>query len=169
MTRPAPRYPALLEINTRVWLRRLSREAGSPVTLASVDDAVLDDIARLGFDWIWLLSVWRTGAAGRAVSRDTPASVTGCSGGDLKREVPIADARSAAPPAQGCPHPGRQGILYRLAAVKQLYATATPVSAASYRGLTAQKPSGMLGSPRTLLAIQATLHWAIHRIERWLL
>lgn len=73
MTRPAPRYPALLEINTRVWLRRLSREAGSPVTLASVDDAVLDDIARLGFDWIWLLSVWRTGAAGRAVSRGTPA------------------------------------------------------------------------------------------------
>ena len=73
MTRPAPRYPSLLEINTRVWLRRLSREAGRPVTLADVDDAMLDDIARRGFDWVWLLSVWRTGAAGRAVSRDNPA------------------------------------------------------------------------------------------------
>ena len=73
MTRPAPRYPALLEINTRVWLRRLSREAGRPVTLADVDDAVLDDIARRGFDWVWLLGVWRTGAASRAVSRNNPA------------------------------------------------------------------------------------------------
>jgi hypothetical protein len=73
MTRPAPRYPALLEINTRVWLRRLSREAGRPVSLADVDDSTLDDIARRGFDWVWLLSVWRTGAASRAVSRSNPA------------------------------------------------------------------------------------------------
>ena len=73
MTRAAPRYPSLLEINTRVWLRRLSQEAGRPVTLAGVDDAVLDDIAGRGFDWIWLLGVWRTGAASRAVSRSNPA------------------------------------------------------------------------------------------------
>ena len=72
MTRPVPRYPSLLEINTRVWLRRLSQEAGRPVALANVDDALLDDIARRGFDWVWLLSVWRTGPAGRAVSRDNP-------------------------------------------------------------------------------------------------
>jgi hypothetical protein len=52
MTRPAPRYLSLLEINTRVWLRRLSREAGRPITLADVDYATLDDIARRGFDWI---------------------------------------------------------------------------------------------------------------------
>ena len=70
---PQPRYPSLFEINTRVWLRRLSREAGKPVTLADIDDATLDDIARRGFDWIWLLSVWRTGAASRAVSRTNPA------------------------------------------------------------------------------------------------
>jgi glycosidase len=56
-----------------VWLRRLAQEAGKPVTLADVDDVVLDDIARRGFDWIWLLSVWRTGAASRAVSRGNPA------------------------------------------------------------------------------------------------
>jgi glycosidase len=70
---PQPRYPSLFEINTKVWLRRLSREAGKPVTLADIDDATLDDIARRGFDWIWLLSVWRTGAASRAVSRRNPA------------------------------------------------------------------------------------------------
>jgi glycosidase len=67
------RYPSLYEINTRVWLCRLSQEAGQPVTLADVDDATLDDLARRGFDWIWLLSVWQTGAASRAVSRGTLA------------------------------------------------------------------------------------------------
>jgi len=64
-----PRYPALFQINTRVWLERLSREAGRRITLAEIDDAMLDGFAEQGFDWIWLLSVWQTGAAGRAVSR----------------------------------------------------------------------------------------------------
>jgi hypothetical protein len=26
----------------------------------------------MGFDWIWLLSVWQTGAAGQAISRSNP-------------------------------------------------------------------------------------------------
>ncbi len=64
-----PRYPSLFEINTRVWLRRLSLEASKPATLANVDDTILDDLARRGVHWIWLLSVWRTGVASRAVSR----------------------------------------------------------------------------------------------------
>src|SRR4029078_7627994 len=67
------RYPSLYEINTRVWLCRLSQEAGRLITLADVDAAILDDLARRGFDWIWLLGVWRTGTASRAVSRGTPA------------------------------------------------------------------------------------------------
>jgi hypothetical protein len=66
------RYPSLFQINTRVWLERLSREAGRRLTLANIDEAMLDDFAEEGFDWIWLLSVWRTGAAGRAVSRANP-------------------------------------------------------------------------------------------------
>ncbi len=68
-----PRYPSLFEINTRAWLYRLSQESGRRVTLADIDDATLDDLARRGFDWIWLLSVWRTGPASRAVSRGNPA------------------------------------------------------------------------------------------------
>ena len=67
-----PRYPSLFQINTRVWLQRLSREAGKPVTLADIDEATIDGFAEQGFDWIWLLSVWQTGAAGRAVSRSNP-------------------------------------------------------------------------------------------------
>lgn len=68
-----PRYPSLLEINTRVWLRNLSRMAGRPMTLVEIDDATLDALADGGFDWIWLMGVWRTGAASRAVSRSRAA------------------------------------------------------------------------------------------------
>src|SRR6202047_5657175 len=66
------RYPTLFQINTRVWLQRLSRETGKRVTLADIDDATLDGFAEQGFDWLWLLSVWQIGAAGRAVSRSNP-------------------------------------------------------------------------------------------------
>jgi len=67
-----PGYPLLFQINTRVWLRRLSREAGRRITLADIDDATLDGFAEKGFDWIWLLRVWQLGAAGRAVPRGNP-------------------------------------------------------------------------------------------------
>ena len=48
-----PRYPSLFQINTRVWLERLSREAGKPITLADIDDTTIDGFAEQGFDWIW--------------------------------------------------------------------------------------------------------------------
>ena len=67
-----PRYPSLFQINTRVWLQHLSHEASKRVTLADIDDTTIDGFAEQGFDWIWLLSVWQIGAAGRAVSRGNP-------------------------------------------------------------------------------------------------
>jgi hypothetical protein len=63
------RYPSLYQVNTRVYLTELSHRLGRPATLDDVPDAVLDEWVALGFDWIWLLSVWQTGLAGRQVSR----------------------------------------------------------------------------------------------------
>src|ERR1700733_9392280 len=63
-------YPSLFQINTRVWLRRLVKERGKRMTLVDVDDAIVDRFAQQGFDWIYLLSVWQTGPAGRLVSRN---------------------------------------------------------------------------------------------------
>jgi len=40
--------------------------------LADIDDATLDGSVERGFDCVWLLSVWQTGAAGRSVSRGNP-------------------------------------------------------------------------------------------------
>jgi glycosidase len=67
-----PRYPSLYQINTRVWLTELARGLGRPATLDDIPDAALDHLAELGFDWIWMLSVWQTGLAGQQVSRSNP-------------------------------------------------------------------------------------------------
>jgi len=65
-------YPALYQINTRVWLTQLSRELGRPANLDDLPDAELDRLAAMGFDWIWFLSVWQTGLAGQRISRQNP-------------------------------------------------------------------------------------------------
>lgn len=65
----SPRYPSLYQINTRVWLTELSRTLGRRATLDDIPDASLDEFTQQGFDWIWLLSVWQTGAAAQAISR----------------------------------------------------------------------------------------------------
>lgn len=66
------RYPSLYQINTRVWLNRWSRQIGRLATLDDIPDADLDRLEHWGIDWIWLLSVWQTGPAGREVSRHHP-------------------------------------------------------------------------------------------------
>jgi glycosidase len=67
--RSSPAHPSLYQINTRVWLTRLSESLGRPATLDDVPDAELDLLAERGFDWVWFLSVWQTGPAAQQVSR----------------------------------------------------------------------------------------------------
>ena len=62
------KYPSLYQINTRVWMTELSLTLGQETTLDDIPDNDLDRLADLGFNWIWLLSVWRTGKTGRKVS-----------------------------------------------------------------------------------------------------
>jgi Alpha amylase, catalytic domain len=67
-----PRYPLLYQINTRVWLTDLSRNLRRTATLDDIPDAELDRVAGMGFDWVWLLSVWQTGPAAQRISRTNP-------------------------------------------------------------------------------------------------
>jgi RimJ/RimL family protein N-acetyltransferase len=69
MRMAGPRYASLYQINTRVRLGELSRALGRPATLDDIGDAEIDRLAALGFDWIWLLSVWQTGPAAQRISR----------------------------------------------------------------------------------------------------
>ncbi len=65
---PLPLYPSLYQINTRIILGEIGRRA----TLDDIPDAMLDRIAKQGFDMVWMLGVWQTGEAGRQISRTNP-------------------------------------------------------------------------------------------------
>jgi hypothetical protein len=60
---------SLYQLNTRVRLTELADSLGRPATLDDIPDAELDRLADFAFDWVWLLSVWRTGPAGQRISR----------------------------------------------------------------------------------------------------
>src|SRR4051794_31692428 len=64
-----PSYPALYQINTRVWLTEIAQSLGRAATLDDISDLELDRLSEMGFDWIWLLSVWKTGDAAQRISR----------------------------------------------------------------------------------------------------
>jgi glycosidase len=70
--RPARPNPLLYQVDTRVLLASLSHELGRQATMDDISDAVIDRIAADGFDWVWLLGVWQTGAAARQVSLGNP-------------------------------------------------------------------------------------------------
>ncbi len=64
--------PLLYQVNTRMLLAELAVALDRPATLDDVPDAFLDDVATRGFDWVWMLGIWQTGEAGRAVSASNP-------------------------------------------------------------------------------------------------
>ena len=66
------RYPSLYQINTWVLLRELGSTLGRPAILADIPDEFLDQVAALGFDYVWFLDLWQTGPAGRQISLSHP-------------------------------------------------------------------------------------------------
>ena len=107
--------PSLYQINTRVWLTELSRALGRPATLDDIPDDELDDFAAMGFDWVWLLSVWQTGPPGSA-SRGPTRVAAGVRGDAARtcarRTSPAPGSRS---PATRCdPALGGDAALARL-------------------------------------------------------
>ena len=65
-----PAHPILYQVNTRVLLARLGRVLGRPAGFDDIPDEALQEIVDLGFDWVWFLGVWQTGAAARSISRN---------------------------------------------------------------------------------------------------
>ena len=81
-----PVDPRVYEINTRVWLAELSRQHGRVLTLDAVPDTELSALAALGFDAVWLMGVWTSGAAPTAEAR-RPDLMT-----EWRRALPDAQA-----------------------------------------------------------------------------
>ena len=65
--------PSLFQVNTRVFLSEISRKIGRHATLDDIPDSEVEKWAKWGFDWIYMLSVWQTGEAGRKISRENPS------------------------------------------------------------------------------------------------
>jgi hypothetical protein len=67
------KHPHLLEIAAWPWLERLSREERRMVTLADVPERCWDEFAQRGFDYLFLMGVWRRSAIGRDIARTDPS------------------------------------------------------------------------------------------------
>ena len=57
-------HPVVYEVNTRVLLNDFSAMKGKRITLDKIPDELINEWASLGFDAIWLMGVWTTGAVG---------------------------------------------------------------------------------------------------------
>ncbi|MFX0085214.1 MAG: alpha-amylase family glycosyl hydrolase [Candidatus Hodarchaeota archaeon] len=49
----------LYEINTRVWLYNLEKEFDEEITILKIPDSIWWNLKEKGFDWIWLMGVWK--------------------------------------------------------------------------------------------------------------
>jgi len=67
-------HPNLYQINTWVWLQELSCRHGRRLRLTDVPDPEWDNLAALGFDFVYLMGVWRRSAVGRRISRTSGTS-----------------------------------------------------------------------------------------------
>lgn len=56
----------IYEINTWVWLSELRARFGKPITLASIPEEAIDEIALPGIDVIWMMGVWTRSPFGRS-------------------------------------------------------------------------------------------------------
>jgi hypothetical protein len=63
------RHPHLYEISAWPWLERLSRRHNRRVTLGDVPGTAWDDIAKAGFDCVYLMGAWRRSGVGRLMAR----------------------------------------------------------------------------------------------------
>ena len=62
-------FPLVYEINTRVWLRRLSDIYQKPVTLGTVPEKEFRFFTACGFNIIWLMGVWKPSLYSQAIAR----------------------------------------------------------------------------------------------------
>ena len=65
-------HPHLYEINTWVWLEELSVKYGHSLALQDVPGEEWDRLADLGFDFVYLMGVWRRSLIGRRIFRTDP-------------------------------------------------------------------------------------------------
>lgn len=61
-------FPLVYEINTRIWLQKLSIEHNRLVTLGNIPDEEFAFFTSCGFDMIWLMGVWKPSQYSKAIA-----------------------------------------------------------------------------------------------------
>ncbi len=61
-------FPLVYEINTRIWLHKLSIEHNRAVTLGNIPDEEFAFFSSCGFDIVWLMGVWRPSQYSKAIA-----------------------------------------------------------------------------------------------------
>ena len=70
------KYPTLYQVSARPWLYELSQEKGVTITaLKDIPDDVLQSIKDQGFDYLWIMGVWKIGEYGIKHDRTKPSLV----------------------------------------------------------------------------------------------
>ena len=64
--------PRLYEIDTAQWLSEISKKNGKRSTLGTVPDEEWDRLLAPGFDYVWLMGVWKRSIAGLRIFRQGP-------------------------------------------------------------------------------------------------
>ncbi|HCD36267.1 alpha-amylase [Chlorobium phaeovibrioides] len=65
-------FPLVYEINTRIWLQKLSRLNGHTVTLGNVPDSEFRFFKESGFTMVWLMGVWTPSLYSKAIATSHP-------------------------------------------------------------------------------------------------
>ncbi|MBZ4219199.1 MAG: alpha-amylase [Chlorobium sp.] len=65
-------FPLVYEINTRIWLKKLSKEHNRSVTLANIPDKEFTFFTTCGFDMVWLMGVWKPSQYSKAIATAHP-------------------------------------------------------------------------------------------------
>jgi hypothetical protein len=66
------KHPIVYEINTWVWLDDLSKRFKKRITLATVPDEVIEELAAWGVDAVWMMGVWERSPRGREIALAHP-------------------------------------------------------------------------------------------------
>ncbi len=61
-------FPLVYEINSRIWLRKLSVEHNRTVTFGNIPDEEFAFFSSSGFDIVWMMGVWKPSQYSRAIA-----------------------------------------------------------------------------------------------------
>jgi hypothetical protein len=61
-------FPLVYEINTRIWLQKLSIEHNRAVTLGNIPDEEFAFFSTSGFEIVWLMGVWKPSQYSKAIA-----------------------------------------------------------------------------------------------------